>query len=442
MRPSARLASAIELIELIEAEIAKTGAPMDRVIQNYFRARRYAGSKDRRAVSNMVYSVYRKRELLLWSLDQVECASINARSLFTAWLVGEGEAFDGFGEDSQFAPAALSDEENRQIEALKRLDVSAAPQIVTANVPAYSEKYFIDRFGDSLADEANALNAKAPFTIRVNPHKTDSAKMLSSIKKISEQFENTKLSPFGFSTSDTLNISQQALYKSGDIEIQDEAAQIASILVEAKPKQTIVDLCAGAGGKSLMLGAFMENKGQVHAFDVSKRRLDELKRRSQRAGLHNIQVKNITLEPVDRTEQLKELSEKADRVVLDVPCSGSGTWRRSPDLRWRFDEDAHDQINESQKSLIEEGATLLRVGGRLVYMTCSIYASENEAIVDDFLKKHGDNWRSLDFKDIWTSSALTAEVPKTLSHNPKYLQLSPHTHATDGFFIAVLERFA
>jgi 16S rRNA (cytosine967-C5)-methyltransferase len=442
MRPSARLASAIELIELIEAEIAKTGAPMDRIIQNYFRARRYAGSKDRRAVSNMVYSVYRKRELLLWSLNQIECTAINARSLFTAWMVGEGEVFDDFGEDNQFAPVALSDEENHQIEALKRLDVSTAPQMVTANVPAYSERYFIDRFGDNAVSEANALNAKAPFTIRVNPYKAGSSDLLADIKKVSEHFENTKLSPFGFSTSDTLNISQQTVYKSGDIEIQDEAAQIASILVDAKPKQTIVDLCAGAGGKSLMLGAFMENKGQVHAFDVSKRRLDELKRRSQRAGLHNIQVKNITLEPEGRIEQLKELSGKADRVVLDVPCSGSGTWRRSPDLRWRFDEDAHDQINVAQKKLIEEGAALLRVGGRMIYMTCSIYASENEAIVEGFLNRHGDNWRSLGFKDIWADSVLQGKAPKTLSHNPEFLQLSPYTHSTDGFFIAVLERFA
>jgi 16S rRNA (cytosine967-C5)-methyltransferase len=442
MRPSARLASAIELIELIEAEIAKSGAPMDRVIQNYFRARRYAGSKDRRAVSNMVYSVYRQRELLLWALEKVSCASITARALFIASMVIEGAALDGFGEDNQFAPNALSDEEFKYIDAIGALDISVAPLLTVANVPAYSADYFTARFDEQTAEEASALNAKAPFTVRINPFKADVASMMSDIKKISENFESTILSPFGFSTNDALNISQQTLYKSGHIEIQDEAAQIASILVDAQPKQTVVDLCAGAGGKSLVLGALMENKGQVRAFDVSKRRLDELKKRSQRAGLHNIQVKALSLNPDDRKSALAELEDKSDRVVLDVPCSGSGTWRRSPDLRWRFDRDTLTQITETQKSLIDEGARLTKIGGRMIYMTCSVYGVENEDIVEGFLAESASGWRPVPYSDLWDASILKGAAPKTLSKRSEFLQLSPYTHATDGFFIAVLERFA
>jgi 16S rRNA (cytosine967-C5)-methyltransferase len=442
MRPVARLASAIELIDLIETEIAQSGVPMDRVIQGYFRTRRYAGSKDRRAISDMVYALYRMRERLIWALSRFEYPAINGRSLFILWMQDTGLSFEEFSNDDQFAPDVLNDDETGLIERYQKLDEADIPELIVANVPEYAHEYFKARFEGNSISAARALCEKAPFSIRVNPIKLNLKSSDISIKEISEGFEKTQYSPFGYSIAGSLNISQNPLYKSGKIEIQDEAAQIASVLVDAKPKQTVVDLCAGAGGKSLCVGGLMENKGQIHAFDIGSKRLDELKKRSKRAGLHNIQTFKLSGDEAARRDELAFLEAKAGRVILDVPCSGSGTWRRSPDLRWRYSNDNIMEITKVQTMLLREGAGLVKVGGRLIYMTCSLFQPENEDIVEGFLKENSDNWRAVPYDQIWEATNLIGPPVKTQSKIPEFLQLSPHSHGTDGFFIAVLERLA
>ncbi len=224
--------------------------------------------------------------------------------------------------------------------------------------------------------------------------------------------------------------------------MQDEAAQVASSLADAFPGAQVVDLCAGAGGKTLAMAAAMENRGQIHAFDISPKRLSSLKKRMQRAGARTIQVHQVTASGAGREIAFGPLEGKMDRVVVDAPCTGTGTWRRSPDQRWRFDTEGLKDQAALQGTLLSEGAKLVKQGGRLVYMTCSVLPEENEDVVAAFLKSQPEGaWKVLDYKAVWADT-LPGVPAETLALRPEFLQLAPHAHDTDGFFLAVLEHSA
>ncbi|TNE62063.1 MAG: RsmB/NOP family class I SAM-dependent RNA methyltransferase [Alphaproteobacteria bacterium] len=442
MQPAARLAAALELLEAVEAAMAARGAPADVLVGDYFRARRYAGSKDRRAVSQIVYDILRVRELYLWALGKVG-QGVSARALLIAHLVHTDPAeLDLFGADDRFGPAALDEAEGAMIEALQALVWAEAPNAAAANLPAWARTGFERRYPAGWADAAVALRGHAPLDVRLNPLKADPEKLTNKLKGDLEDFEKTKYSPFGFRSAKHVNLGGAASYKDGLIEVQDEAAQIASLLVEAMPGQQVIDLCAGAGGKSLLIAATMAGKGQLHAFDIAGKRLHELKARSQRAGAHNIQSHRLPVEGPARQDMLVEFVGKADRVVLDVPCTGSGTWRRSPDQRWRFDDDSLTALVQTQSGLLAEGASLVKVGGRLLYMTCSSLPAENEDVVSRFLAtESAKSWTMVDYRAVWPR-VLQGAAPKSLSLLDGALQLAPHVHQTDGFFVAILERTA
>ena len=439
MQPSARLAATIEILDSIEAAIASRGLPADRLVADYFRARRFAGSKDKRAISDHVYAVLRSREWLLWGLAHIG-ADISARALFIAHLVRHDSAqLALFAADDQFAPDALSDEEQHIITQLAALDWTQAPGDARSDVPSWASAGLRKRFGPAFEQAAMALQGTAPLDVRVNGLKADGFNIKLNISISSEDIEKNKYSEFGYRIKARLNLPSEKAYRDGMLEVQDEAAQVAAALVATAPGQQVVDLCAGGGGKSLAVAAVMENRGQIHAFDISGKRLADFRTRLQRAGYRNIQVTRIGREAAARSSAFAGLSGKADRVIVDTPCSGTGTWRRSPDLRWRFDGESLAELHKTQAGLLREAATLAKPGGRVVYMTCSLLPSENEDIIQGFMAEAGEGWQLLDYRDIW-ADVLKSVVPDTLSLEPKCLQLAPHSHDTDGFFVAVLER--
>jgi 16S rRNA (cytosine967-C5)-methyltransferase len=439
MQPSARLAATIELLSEVEAGIVVGGAPADRLVADYFRARRYAGSKDRRAITDQVYGVLRARALYLWALEAAMCR-VNARTLLICHLhqhTPEELAHFGGAGDHRCPP--LGAEEEVLVATLAGLNWQAAPKAAKHNIPEWMAGRLEARFAEDFEIAAAALNAKAPLDIRVNALRVSNIHLKNILNNDSEHFQKTPYSEFGYRATGAINLGGTKAYKSGLIEVQDEAAQIAATLVDAKPDHQVIDLCAGAGGKSLAVAVAMANKGQIHAFDISERRLGEFRTRLLRAGCRNIQITRIGTEVEERNAAFADLQGQAHRVMLDVPCSGSGTWRRSPDQRWRFDAERLAELAETQYQLMEEGAMMVALGGRLIYMTCSVLVEENEAIIERFLEKHSENWCLLDYRGIW-ANVLESPAPPTLSSLRECLQLAPHVHETDGFFVAILER--
>lgn len=431
MTPAARIAAAIELLDEIEKAMASRGAPADAIVASFFRARRYAGSGDRRAVTGLVYGILRRRELLVY---MVHAAGLEptARRLVIAALNLDGEPLDMFGTEDRFAPAALSAAE----EGISGVE---APEDASLNIPDWATAGLHVRFGDALAPAMAALAETAPLDLRINPLKRVSEKIINNFKNSYELIDFNDYTNISMRSAQHRVLTNEALYRDGQIEVQDVAAQLASLLVGARPGEQVVDFCAGAGGKSLLMAATMENHGQIHAFDISAKRLDALKERAKRAGAHNIQVKRLPFDEGERSSMQRPLLGRMDRVVVDAPCSGSGTWRRNPDQRWRLDDAALAEQAALQRAILKEASALVKPGGLLVYMTCSLLPAENEAVADAFAAENPDFVRR-DFRDFWVGPWLQGAAPSSLALNATDLQLAPHAHATDGFFIAFFER--
>lgn len=437
MQPAARIASLIELLAEVEATIAAQSTPVDTVVGNFFRARRYAGSKDRRFISEMLYQIVRQRELLLWCAVKLE-TDATARFMALAFLVqSEEDIATLFAAEGIYMPDALSEAETAQLAALKALDLDEAPDAVRLNVPNWALAGLQGRYGDKWQEAAQGLNEQAPVDLRLNKLKSKSEPR-ESFHDRGVALENTPYSPIGLRSLKNVALGSIDDYKRGILEVQDEAAQLASLLVEAKPGMQVVDLCAGAGGKSLTVAAQMENKGQLYAFDTNAKRLDACKKRAQRSGTRNIQVAKLPIGEKDRVEALSHLRGECDRVYVDVPCSGTGTWRRSPDQRWRHSAESLADLYRVQYALLSEAADLVKPGSRLIYMTCSVLCAENEDVVKRFLESTPD-WTLVDYKDVWTA-AIGTDAPNSLSTSPEMLQLSPEQHNTDGFFVAIFQK--
>lgn len=435
MRPSARIAALIELLTEVEEGIATGSTPADVLVNQYFRARRYAGSKDRRAITEMLYAILRERELLLWAIGDRACA----RNLALAYFVFHDlEALVLLEEAGPFSAEPLTELEQTLVSELEGIDRSEAPGNVRHNIPEWAVAGFNQRFGDLLSDGADALNREAPVDLRPNTLKVEND-FLDQFIKTAEGFERTKLSPFAARSEKNIGLGGVKEYKSGKLEVQDEAAQVASLLVGAQPGMQVADMCAGAGGKALLVSSQMSNKGQLYAFDNSGKRLAECKKRIERSGSRNIQITQLATEGAVRNDKLAAMSKKCDRVYVDVPCSGTGTWRRSPDQRWRLDFDKLNDLTEIQYGLLSEAAGIVKQNGRLLYMTCSVLPSENEAVVQRFLEQQAGVWLLSDYKEVWAETVGT-DCPETCSTIPETLQLVPHVHETDGFFVAIFER--
>ena len=429
MTPAARIAAAIDLLEVIEGAPKR---PADAVANDFFRSRRYIGSGDRRAVSERVWAVLRTRRRLGWWLGDI---TQSARLLVAASLLLEGwskagvaQAFSG----GQFAAAPLSGAENAVLARVAghTLDHPTMPDAVRLEIPDWLLPHLTARFGASLPAEMAALSEPAALDMRVNLLKGDREQAQAALAAEGWPAEPTRYSPWGLRIDGRRPVTSGPAFQSGLIEIQDEGSQLVAAMVGAAPGMRVVDWCAGAGGKTLALAGAMENKGQIVACDVSAPRLDGAVRRLRRAGVHN--VERHLLETGDKW--LKRRAGTFDRVLVDAPCTGTGTWRRNPDARLRLKPSDLAELLPKQASILDMAQSLVRKGGRLVYATCSLLEEENEAQVNGFLLRH-PAFRVVKLAEAWP---LRQPPPNA----GDFLALTPARHGTDGFFTAVLERTA
>ncbi len=440
MRPAARLQAVIEILDGVEEGICTLAVPADRVVADYCRRRRFIGSKDRRAISGLAYSVIRRRGFHVWRVARAKLP-MYGRNLLISHLVDTApDDLQLFGDAAPHSPAALTVSEQQAVTGFAApISSGKVPFSARLEVPDFLEPVLRQRFGADFETAMIALNQTAPLDLRANPLQPHE-NLTENLMEISEDIEKVKYSPIGYRSDSKARVTGADLYTLGKIEVQDEAAQLACYLVDARPGMAVVDLCAGAGGKSLLLSGLMNNKGQIFAFDVSSKRLSALAARSQRAGSRNIQVKAVPEVGANRERTLSGLKSKADRVIIDAPCSGTGTWRRNPDQRWRLSEPQIAEYAAVQLGLLTEGAQMVASGGRLIYMTCSLLHAENEAVVDAFFAAQGtENWKLVNYKSIW-NRILPSAPAETAAKNQAMLQLVPHLHHTDGFFVAILEK--
>ncbi len=390
MRPAARVQAAIELLDTIIDCARRKAAPADRLISEYFKARRYAGSKDRRAIRELVYRAIRL------------CGPVpkNGRAAMLA-LGQEDPAILELFDSSDHGPAKIRDGE-------KFAKAGVAPG------------WLIELLSQSgiTGEAAEALLGRAPLDIRVNSLKADRATI--ELPEPSEQLASEQGLRFPFGTQ----VEQWQAYRDGQIEVQDHGSQLVCEALAAKPGDTVIDLCAGAGGKTLALAAKLGNAASLVASDTDKRRLGNLAPRAARTGAEVDHI--VLLDPGKEMEALAQWTAKADHVLVDAPCSGSGTWRRNPESRWRLDEAELTRLNELQDHVLDVGAQLVRPGGSMVFVTCSLLDAEGPHRIKAFLERH-EGW--------------TAKTPKLALGTPRGdgLRLDPFQHGTDGFFVANLE---
>ncbi len=424
MTPAARIEAAIALLDAIEAAPAR---PADAVANDFFRERRFIGSGDRRAVSDRVWRVLRTRRRLTWWVPKATPRLLVAASLLTeGWtLAGVAETYSG----GRFAPAGL---ERNEYNALRRienhtLDHPEMPEPVRFEVPDWLYPRLRAQYGESLGAEMAALSEPAPLDLRVNLLKGTRDQAQAALAAEGWEARPTPLSPWGLRIEGRRPVTTGPAFQSGLVEIQDEGSQLIAALTGAAPGMRVVDWCAGAGGKTLALAAMMGNRGQIVACDVSASRLDGAVRRLRRAGVNN--VERHLVEPGDKWA--KRRAGAFDRVLVDAPCTGSGTWRRNPDARHRLLESDLLELTRKQSSILDTAAALVRPGGRLVYATCSLLQEENEGQVSTFLVRHPE------FVLVPPAQAWPFAEPLACA---EVLSLSPARHGTDGFFAAVLRR--
>jgi 16S rRNA (cytosine967-C5)-methyltransferase len=335
--------------------------------------------------------------------------------------------FDG----AKYCPGELNAEEQALLAAMTG-SWDGAPAWAAGNYPEWLAPCLTRRFGTDLEGEMSAMGARADVDLRVNVLKTDAARVAASLAKDDIATTPGALAPTALRLADRRSLANHPLYQSGAIEIQDEGSQLVALLCAARSGQQVVDFCSGAGGKSLALAAGMVNKGQIFAFDNNPRRMRPLRERLQRAGVRNIQLH--ALADAAARKVLADLRGKADRVLLDVPCSGSGAWRRNPESKWRLSPEQLEHFGRTQTEILNLAAPLVAPGGRLIYATCSILMEENEDRIEAFLAEQS-GFEVLSISEVWAET-LGGDAPC----DDPYLRLTPARHGTDGFFLAVLQR--
>lgn len=428
MTPAARLQAAIEILDTV----ANSRRPLDAILADWGRGHRFAGSSDRAATSDRVFAVLRRRA-------ELACAAgeDGARILVLASLV----RLDGMSPEAvevlltsggRYGAEPLSSEERAMLDRVAQAD--DLPLWARANVPDWLLPDLEAAFGDRLLPEAEALAGRAPLDLRVNTLKTDRGCARAALAGEGVETAECPLSPAGLRVVGRARVTATQAFRDGLVEVQDEGSQLASILTDTRPGQEVADLCAGAGGKTLALAAAMRDSGRVHAFDTDGARLDRLGPRAVRAGVRNVETAVLPPEP---QAVLAPLAGRCDRVLIDAPCSGSGTWRRHPEEKWRLTPDRLEEFSRIQGGLLDLGAELVRPGGRLVYVTCSVLPRENGVAVGRFLARRTD-FRSLSVAEIWRA-LLDSPPPSSAGVD---LQLTPARTGTDGFYVAVLERTA
>jgi len=429
MIPAARAAAAIEILMDIEAR----RRPAADAMKDWGLAHRFAGSGDRAAISALVYDALRRKSSSAWIMGEAgPRAELLGALRQTRGL--DVEAIAGLFSGEGHAPAKLTEAERDRLAAA---DLSGAPAHVAGDFPEWLEPQLEASFGAAAAEEGRALAERAPVDLRVNLLKAAREKAQAALAYLAP--EPTPFSPVGLRIAMRPDgrappLASDPAYVKGLIELQDEGSQLAALLAEAKPGMQVLDLCAGAGGKTLALAAAMGNQGQIYATDSDPRRLAPIFARLARSGARNVQVRA----PRGQSDVIGDLKGRCDLVLIDAPCTGSGAWRRNPDAKWRIRPGALEQRIKEQDETLERGLHFVRRGGRLVYVTCSVLRAENEDRVAELMGRH-DDLLPVDAAEQARSARLPALATHASPHGPGF-RLSPRTTGTDGFYVATLAR--
>ncbi len=418
MHPNALLDLATELLRAV----LKLDQPADAVVSAFFRKHKALGARERHTLAETAYTVLRQR-LLLQHLAQSGSGALERRLAILGWQ----------GSD-QFLRGALGPQEQAWLAEVQKIDRSTLPEKLRHNLPDWLAAPLRERLGEDFWPLVNAMAEAAPLDLRVNALKGKREDAQRQLADAGFAAVPTPHSPWGLRLEGKPALNKLEVFTHGLVEVQDEGSQLLALLTDPKRGEMVVDFCAGAGGKTLALGAAMRNTGRLYAFDVSGHRLDALKPRLARSGLSNVHPAQIAHE---RDDRVKRLAGKIDRVLVDAPCSGLGTLRRNPDLKWRQSPKAVAELQAKQQAILASAARLLKPGGRLVYATCSLLADENEAVAEGFTAAHAGQFTALPALDVLKSARV--EAPEPLVEGP-YLRLWPQRHQTDGFFAAVWEK--
>ena len=435
MSPAARIQAAIELLDLI----LSSDVPADASVAAYLRDRRYIGSGDRRDLVEGAYAVLRSRAALGWWIGRSGAgAEISGRTLMIAALTllegWDADRIAGSFDGGRYRPEPLSREERALARALEGHSIAHPdqPPPVRLEYPEWLVPKLTQAFGARLEPEMAALMREAPLDLRANLIKATREQARAALAEAGLEAGETPLSPWGLRLPGRVALGTVPAFKAGLVEVQDEGSQLIALLTDARPGSRVCDFCAGAGGKTLALAATMENKGQITACEVLPGRLDRSAVRLRRAGVHT--VERVPIEH-ERDPWVKKHKGRFDRVLVDAPCSGIGTWRRNPDAKWRLTPERLAELTQLQERILASAARLVKPGGRLVYATCSLLTEENEAQVAAFLAEHAE-FAQVRVAQVWAALLPETPVPTT---GPT-LTLTPASHGTDGFFLAVLER--
>lgn len=397
-------------------------APADAQLRQFFREHKSLGQHDRALVADTVYAALRRRRLLEHVTPHATPREIALAAIVKLQGVGLGQI-----------ESVLRGDEKAWLAGLKAANLDELPIAIRADLPDWVLARLRKALGDGeLLALARGLQQPAPLDLRVNTLKAPREAVLDRLAYDGIEAAPTRYSPLGVRLRDKPALNRHPMFLDGAVEVQDEGSQILGLLVEPRRGEMVVDFCAGAGGKTLQMGAAMGSTGRLYAFDPSDKRLANLATRLKRSGLSNVFPQRISNE---NDAKVKRLRGKIDRVLVDAPCTGLGTLRRNPDLKFRQTEDGLAELNAKQRSILAAAAALLKPGGRLVYGTCSLLAEENEAIVEEFLAAH-PQFHLLPVSDLLSRQGIS------LPRAEKYLRLLPHVHDTDGFFAAVMERDA
>ena len=431
MTPAARLSAAIELIETIDAE----RVPAAKALKEWGTAHRFAGSGDRAAIAGLVWDVLRRRASSAWIMES-DTPRARALGMLKLERGMDADAISNLCHGERFAPAPLSSAERS---ALLSRSTDDAPPHIAGDYPEWLDPYLAKVFGDDRVAEAVAMASRAPLDLRVNTLKSSRDKVLPKLSHLGA--EPTPWSPMGLRIelgADARNpgIHAEEDFIKGAIEVQDEGSQLAALLSGAKPGEQVIDLCAGAGGKTLALAAMMQGKGRLIATDHDKRQLAPIYERLSRAGIHNADVRG----PKGDADPLADIKASADLVLIDAPCTGTGTWRRNPDAKWRMRPGALEVRLKDQAEVLDLAAELVKPGGRIAYVTCSVLPAENGDQIRSFIARHPE-YSVVPPQQ--TASVLwdkAEEFAAAALETPEGWLMTPRRTRTDGFFVSVLKK--
>ncbi|MFT8765058.1 MAG: RsmB/NOP family class I SAM-dependent RNA methyltransferase [Gluconobacter potus] len=429
MTPAARLSGAIDLLCASQNAPRR---PADATANAFFRERRYIGGGDRRAISTIVWDVLRGWRRLQWHLKDIS-GDISPRLLCSASLLLGGETMENVRKlfsGERYAQKPLTSREDMALKGLegKELSTQKQPISVRLEYPDWLDSALRETFGNRLPDEMEAMLGTPTLDLRVNLLKGSREAAIRELRRESLQAEPTKLSPWGLRLDGRQPVTATQAFRDGLVEIQDEGSQLVVAAADARGEHRVLDYCAGAGGKTLALAMTMENRGHIVACDVHEKRLDGAVKRLRRAGVHNVERHLL----VSGDKWAKRRAGSFDRVLVDAPCSGTGTWRRNPDARLRLTPEDIQELVIKQAQILDRAASLVKPGGRMIYATCSLLACENGQQIDAFLKRRTDFVR---LPKEQMSELLPAEL-----RNKAQFSLTPLRDGTDGFFACVLER--